>query len=181
MNGKSMLNRLAMLGVAVMLVAGNPAAVMADGHDQGQRVAGPYVALLDLGALGEPRIEKLFVILDDNGSVLFASEHEADKESTSVGAWERMGGGMIGLGAAGFRYGPDPASSICAFVGVDSPPGNCVLKVGGTVAPQTGGGFAGELFLTIESVDGGTVLTLPPPLPISMERLGLGDFPGATP
>lgn len=148
---------------------------------RGRDVPGSYVAQLDLGPLGEPRIETLYVILDNNGSLLFTSEHEADKESPGVGFWRHHGAGEIGMGAASFRYGPNPDDSICALVAVDSPPGNCVLKIGGTMSRQAGGGFAGEVFLTVETVDGGTVLTLPPALPMTLRQLTLGDFPGALP
>ena len=146
---------------------------------QGFGIAGAYRAELDLGALGEPRIEILYVILDQSRSVLFTSEHEADKESPGVGVWRPLGGGQIGLGASSFRYGPDPESSICGLVEVESPPGNCVLKVGGTVIRHGSGTLAGDLFLSIETTDGSVVLELPGALPIVMERLSLEDFPGA--
>ncbi len=141
-------------------------------------IPGAYRAELDLGALGEPRIEILYVILDANRSVLFTSEHEADKESPGVGAWRPIGGGQIALGAASFRYGPDPETSICGVVEVESPPGNCVLKVGGTVRRQGSGVLGGDLFLAIETTDGSTSVELPGALPIVMERLSASDFPG---
>ncbi len=146
-------------------------------------VAGAYIADLDLGGLGAPRIEQLYVILGAHGSVLFTSEHEADKESAGIGSWKRLTRGRIGLGAASFRYGPDAETSICGTVGVESPPGNCVLKVGGTIRRVGHGAWAGELFLTVETLDGTTTFAFPgdPPLPISMRRLALEDFPGAQP
>lgn len=147
-----------------------------------QGIAGSYVAELDLGGLGAPRIEILYMILDQNRSVLFTSEHEGDKESAGIGTWRRIPGGGIALGVASFRYGPDPENSICGTVGVTSPPGNCVLKVGGTVRRANDGTLVGELFLTVETTDGTTSFAFPgdPPLPIVMRRLSVDDFPGAT-
>ena len=170
---------LLVLAVAVLFVVGAPLPVAADDDDRPSRVAGAYRAELDLGALGAPRIEILYVIMGLEGSVLFTSEHEADKESAGVGIWRRVSGGGIFLGAASFRYGPDPATSACAGVGVTSPPGNCVLKVGGTVERQGDGSYAGNLFLSIETTDASSVIEVPAPLPITMERLTPGDFPGA--
>ena len=177
MSPKKIFKPLAMLAIAVLFVVGSAAPVEA--QRGGRSIAGSYWALLDLGALGDPRIEALGVILDQNGAVLFTSEHEADKESPGVGAWGHLPGGKIGLGAASFRYGPNPADSICALVLVTSPPDNCVLIVGGTLSRDGGGGLEGDLFLTVESLDGSEVVTIPAPLPITMERLGLEDFPGA--
>lgn len=179
MKRERILRRLGVLAVTLLVVAGNPQPVEADGN--ANSIAGSYRAELDLGPLGTPRIEALYVILDQNGSVLFTSEHESDKEATSVGAWKYLPGGQIGLGAATFRYGPDPASSICDLVGVVSPPDNCVLKVGGTVSRQADQTLAGEMLLTVENLDGSAVITLPAALPIVMRRLTLADFPGALP
>ena len=134
MNPKQNFKPLAMLAISVLFVVGSAAPVEAQGG--GRSIAGSYWALLDLGALGDPRIEALGVILDQNGAVLFTSEHEEDKESPGVGAWGHLPGGKIGLGAASFRYGPNPIDSVCALVLVTSPPDNCVLKVGGTVSRQ---------------------------------------------
>jgi hypothetical protein len=167
-----------MLVIAVLLVLGNSAPVDA-AEDEGG-LAGPYLALLDLGALGAPRIEMLGVYLDNNGGVLMISEHEDDKESAGVGVWRVLKGGRVAMGISSFRYGPQPGAGACGVIGVTSPPDNCVLKVGGTLARKRGF-LEGELFLTIESLDGLTVVTIPAPLPITMERLSLADFPGALP
>jgi hypothetical protein len=177
---------LAMLVVGVLFVVGDPMPVQARGASAGARatsdIPGSYLAMLDLTPLGfGPRIEALGVVLDSGGRALFISEHEADRESAGVGVWGHLRGGMIGLGILSFRIGPEPATSICGLVGATSPPENCFLKVGGTLGRTTGGGLEGELFLTIESLDGMSVVTLPNPLPLSMERLSLQDFPGASP
>ena len=140
----------------------------------------PTLPSWTLGALGTPRIEALYVVLDQSGAAVFSSEHEADKESAGIGVWQWIRGGRIGLGIASFRYGPNPTDSVCALVGVTSPPGNCVLKVGGTLSRQGDGSLAGALFLTIEDLDGAG-LTLPDEFPIIMRRLSLEDFPGALP
>lgn len=168
--------------MAIVLIAGGLAVnqpVMAGP----QGVAGSYIALLDLGGLGAPRIETLYVVLDQNRSAIFTSEHEADKESAGIGRWRRLPGGKISLGIASFRYGPTADTSICGTVGVDSPPGNCVLKVGGMLDRGDGGSLTGDLFLTVETLDGTTSFAFPgdPPLPIVMYRLTLEDFPGALP
>jgi len=164
------------LAMAVLLGIGGPARAEADGEG----LAGSYLALLDLGALGAPRIEALGVYLDSNGGALLISEHEADKESAGVGVWRMVRGGRIALGIFSFRYGPEPGEGACGLIGVTSPPDNCVLKVGGTLARKKGH-LEGELFLTIESLAGLTVVTVPAPLPIVMETLRLEDFPGASP
>ena len=177
MDRKPIWQSLAIIVVAVLFVVGSAAPVEA--KKGGRSIAGSYWALLDLGALGDPRIEALGVILDQNGSVLFTSEHEADKESPGVGAWRHLPGGKIGMGAASFRFGPNPIDSVCALVLVTSPPDNCVLKVGGTLSRDGNGGLEGDLFLTVENLDGSEVLTIPAPLPITMERLRPSDFPGA--
>ena len=189
MNQKPILKSLAMLAIGVLFVVGNPVPVEVGG----EAIAGSYLALLDLGPLGfGSRIETFGVYLDDNGGVLMTSEHEDDKESAGVGVWEHLGGGLIGIGTFNFRFGPAPATSLCGFVGVTSPPDNCVLKLGATLSREhdsdsdsdsdSGGGvLVGELFLTIENLDGTVVHEFPPPLPITMERLRLEDFPGALP
>ncbi|MDX1384327.1 MAG: hypothetical protein R3190_11820 [Thermoanaerobaculia bacterium] len=147
---------------------------------QGGSIAGSYWAFLDLGALGAPRIEQLGIILDDNGSVLLVSEHEDDKESTGVGAWGHLPGGLIGMGVASFRYGG--AMPVCDLVGETSPPDNCILKVGGVLGRDPDGGLSGIMYLTVENLAGSSVLEFAPlEFPITMEKLGLGDFPGALP
>lgn len=186
MNQEPVFKSLAMLVIGVLVVVGNPAPVEAQSASAEARatsdVPGSYLAMLDLTPLGfGPRIEALGVYLDSGGRALFISEHEADKESAGVGLWGHLRGGMIGMGIVSFRYGPDAASSICGLVGAISPPENCFVKVGATLGRKTGGGLEGEMFLTIESLDGTNVFTFPNPLPISMERLTLQDFPGALP
>jgi hypothetical protein len=171
-------NLAGVLAIAVLLFLGDFA--RAEAAENESALAGPYMALLDLGALGAPRIEALGVYLDSNGGVLLMSEHEDDKESAGVGVWRLLRGGRIGIGVFSFRFGPEPGAGACGLIGVTSPPDNCILKVGGTLARKKGF-LEGELFLTIESLDGLTVLTVPAPLPITMERLSLADFPGALP
>jgi hypothetical protein len=139
-------------------------------------IPGTYSALLDLEPLGTPRIEALGVVLGRDGGVIIVTEHEADKESTGVGIWERLPGGLIGMGALSFRFGPDPVASICGLVGVISPPGNCVLKFGATLRQEMDGILVGEMIITVESTDGSVVLVLPDALPIFMEPLRLEDF-----
>ena len=186
MNQDPVLKSLAMLLIGLLVVVGAPAPVDAQAASADARatsdIPGSYLAMLDLTPLGfGPRIEALGVVLDSGGRALFISEHEADKESAGVGVWGHLRGGRIGLGILSFRIGPDPASSICGLVGATSPPDNCFLKVGGTLSRESGGGLEGELFLTIESLDGMNVFTFPNPLPLSMEPLRLEDFPGALP
>ena len=175
------LKSLVVLAMGVLFVVGNPVPVKAE--VSAKDVAGSYLALLDLGGLGAPRIEASLVYLDQNGGVLSTTEHEADKESAGVGVWKHLPGGQIGMGVSSFRFEPDPATSVCGLVGVTSPPDNCVLKFGGILSPQADGSLAGDLFLTIETLDGSMVLAFPgdPALPISMKRLSLEDFPGALP
>ncbi len=137
---RRILNLLAVLAIGAFLVATSAAPVAAQGKD----IAGSYWALLNLDAIVDGgRVETLGVILDQNGAVLFTSEHEADKESPGVGAWRHLPGGLIGMGASSFRFGPNPVDSICALIGVDSPPDNCVLKVGGTLSRDGAGGPRG--------------------------------------
>lgn len=186
MNQTPALRSFATFVIGMLFVVGNPVPAEAQGTSAGARatsdIPGSYLAMLDLTPLGfGPRIEALGVSLDSGGRALMVSEHEADKESAGVGVWGHVRGGMIGMGILSFRIGPDPASSICGLVGATSPPENCYLKVGGTLGRKAGGGLEGELFLTIESLDGADVFTFPNPLPISMERLSLQDFPGALP
>lgn len=99
---------------------------------------------LDLGALGAPRIEILYVILDPSRSATDTSEPEANRESAGIGLWRPLGGCRIGFGAESFRNGPDEETSICGAVGVASPPGNCVLKLGGVLRRQGGGSLQGD-------------------------------------
>jgi hypothetical protein len=174
-----MTRSLAVLAIGALCVVASPVAVAAADSAPvgGQSIAGAYLGLLDLTPLGfGPRIETVYIVLDNSGAAVFTSEHEEDKESAGVGVWQQISHGTIGLGVASFRYGPDIATSICALVGVDSPPGNCVLKVAGTVARAEGGGLEGALLLSVEDLDATVVVTIPAWLPLSMEKLTLGDF-----
>lgn len=177
MNQKLISKSLAVLAISMFLFVANPVRA----QTEAKSIAGSYLALLDLGAFGAPRIETFYMILGRSGALLYTSEHESDKESPGVGVWKRLQGGEIGLGAASFRFGPDPASSVCALIAVVSPPDNCVLKIGGTVSQQADGSLAGELFLTVENLDGTVDFEFPGDVPISMTRLRLEDFPGALP
>jgi hypothetical protein len=85
------------------------------------------------------------------------------------------------VGLLSFHIGPEPTSSLCSLVGATSPPDNCILKVGGVLSRSGGGSLAGEILLTIESVDGAHAVTFPHPLPLTAERMSLEDFPGALP
>ena len=145
----------AVAAVGALLVVGS--AVPA-----GAEVAGAYMARLDLKPLGVQRVERLAMILHESGAVTFISEHETDKESAGVGTWKDLGGGMISIGALGFRHG---ATSLCGVVGVTSPPGNCLLQVGG-VLKQNGNKLVGELTLSLRRTKGkGGALVLGDPFP----------------
>lgn len=165
---------LAVAAVGALLIVGSAAPAEAG-------VAGPYSARLDLSGIGADRVESLGVILHRSGAVTFISEHEGDKESTGVGVWKNLGGGKISIGLFSFRFGPDPATSICGVIGVTSPPDNCSLQVGG-VLMRNGQKLEGELTLSLKKKGGKSApVVLGGPLNLRMKPLRLSRFPGATP
>jgi len=147
-----------------------------DGHRQ-RPIGGAYRAQLDLNPLDVERIETLGMVLHADGTVSYNSEIESfDSESAGIGVWKRLRGGQIGLGVLGFRVGD--ASGCAAIFGL-VPPDNCILKAGATLDREEAGRLVGSVILTFETLDG--VQFSLPPLPLTMEPLGLEDFPGALP
>lgn len=148
----------------------------ADGKDHRRPIHGAYTAQLDLNPLGAVRIEAFGFILHADGTVNATSEREPDDlESAGIGLWKRLSRGQIGVGVVNFRLGN---AGGCALVFGIVPPDNCVLKLGATLDREEGGGLVGNALLSFETFDG-EVVTIPVPLPITMERLSLDDFPGA--
>ncbi len=113
-------------------------------------------------------------VLHTDGTVLASSEHEVDDvESAGIGVWKHLPGGQIGMGVFNYRIG---TAGGCALIFGIVPPDNCLLKLGATLDRRKGGGLVGFAFLSFETLDG-TVVTIPVPLPITLERLSLEDFP----
>lgn len=165
--------RLAVACAIVMALFASPSWADGRGH---HRIVGAYSAKLDLNPLGVNRIEAMAIILHQNGTVNYISEHEPnDLESAGIGVWKRLSKKRIGVGILNFRMGVEGG---CTFIGA-FPPDNCVLKLGATLEQKARGHLVGELVLSFESVDAGPLVL--PPLPFSMERLKIEDFPGALP
>lgn len=94
-------------------------------------------------------------------------------ESAGIGVWKRLRDGKVGLGVFNYRLGT--AGGCTLFFGV-VPPDNCTLKLGATLDRRQGGGLVGYAFLSFETLDG-VIVPIPVPLPITLEKLGLDDFP----
>lgn len=160
-----------------MLLSFLAAPSWADG-DQPRPVHGAYTAELNLNPLGLDRIEAFGFALHTGGTVVASSEHEVDDlESAGIGVWKALPGGQIGVGVFNFRIG---TAGGCTLIFGTLPPDNCLLKLGATLERAEGGGLVGNALLSFEALDG-TIVTIPVPLPFTMKRLSLGDFPGASP
>ncbi len=147
-------------------------------QNYGERVNGAYVARLDLRPLGIMHTEAMAIILHKNGTVNFVSEHEMnDLGSSGLGVWKRGSKRHISMGILNYRSGVE---GVCQLIAV-SPPDNCVLKLGAKLTRKSRGRYVGEMFLTVEAPDHLDVdtLAIPIALPMTMERMRLGDFPGA--
>ena len=123
------------------------------------------------------QINSFGFVLHPDGTLIATSEHEVDDlESAGIGVWEPLRGGQIGLGYFNWRIGT--GGGCTAFFGV-VPPANCSLRLGAIVNREDGR-LVGNALVSFEKRDG-TIFTIPVPLPFTMTRLNLEDFPGAFP
>jgi hypothetical protein len=150
--------------------------VFSSGFQRG--VAGLYVGTLDFTPLGIPSLEPIALRLDQLGGAILVSFHEeTERESATIGIWENVGGGRLGLGIIMYRRGTAACSVITAPDGAADD--TCVLRIGATLSRDGDDGLVGSIVLTFEEVDattGDTVQVITPPLPTVFERQTLADF-----